>query len=224
MPSQRSKEPRSRALALTVAIGAALFACVAPFGAAAADSTSTPNLCIRLAGPEKGELRFVADERCRRSERLVRGVEGSGLGATAAGEEDEGGIELITGMSGLQPSRTGVTYMGPFLSRQSSSGEAEMQQPLPVGGVVSNLLVKIANAPGGGSWTYTIHRGGDGRSGALRCTIRGFEGPSSKSCSSHGTIRFAPGDLLSLEVDPGGGASQPRKSGPIRWGVTLRPS
>lgn len=224
MVSQRPKKPRVRSLASAIGISSALFACVVLTGSAAAESTSMLDLCIRLAGPEKGELRFVADERCKRSERLVRGTEGRGLGSVVGDEGEESGIRLITGVSGLQPSRADITYMGPLLPRQSSRAEAEMQQPLPIGGVVSNLLVKIANAPGAGSWTYTVHRNGDGQSGALRCTISGSEGPDGRSCSSHGTIQFAPGDLLSLEVDPGEGGERPRKSGPIRWGVTLQPS
>lgn len=224
MASQRSKKPRFRSLAPAVVLCGAFLVWAAPSSSASADPTSTLDLCIRLAGPEKGDMRFVADERCRRSERLVRGIEGREAGSTDA-EAGEGAMGLIAGTSGLQPSRTGTTYMGPFLTWHSSGVEAQAQQPLPVGGVVSNLLVKIANPPGnGGSWTYTIRKDGDGQSGALRCTIAGSEGPASRSCSSHGTIRFAPGDLLSLEVDPGDGAGQLRKSGPIRWGVTLQPS
>ena len=121
-------------------------------------------------------------------------------------------------LSGFSTSKAGSSslssYLGAFLTSQSTTTESSVQQIVPVGGTIANLNVKIGtNAGSSNSWTFTVRK--NGVSTGVTCSV---SGSSATTCASATTVAFVAGDLISLQATPSGG---PNDWGSIRWGVTL---
>jgi hypothetical protein len=116
-------------------------------------------------------------------------------------------------------SNVNSSYLGPFLTTQSTETEANVRQVVPVAGTLGNLAVNLGTAPGGASWTFTIRKttGGTTTSTAITCKVEG--GGANTTCSDavH-TAAFAAGDLIAIQATP---ASGPAAWGSLRWAVTL---
>ena len=107
------------------------------------------------------------------------------------------------------------TYLGPYLTTQSTTTEGNVQQIMPVAGTISNLVVSIGTAPGvGKKWDFTIHKNGLATAPLVTCKIEGI----AKSCTSTGSATFAAGDLISLGANP---ENTPSKWGSARWSLSF---
>ncbi len=96
----------------------------------------------------------------------------------------------------------------PMFHGDASPDVTEVEQVIPLGGYVSELNVRISDAPRNGEWKFTIV-GGSG--GPLACTIAG----AATSCSVSGpTVGFSPGDRLALQADPN---FSPKGGVHVRW-------
>ncbi len=96
----------------------------------------------------------------------------------------------------------------PMFHGDASTDLIEVEQVIPLGGYVSELNVRVSDAPRNGEWTFTIV-GGSG--GPLSCTIAG----AATSCSVSGpATEFAPGGLLALRADPD---FSPKGGVHVRW-------
>jgi hypothetical protein len=128
---------------------------------------------------------------------------------------------LVSGLAtSSAASNVDPTFLGPFPGSSSSWIESDVQQVVPVGGIVSNLFVDLGDAPGvERGWTFTIRRQsevGGAQSTAVTCQISGAE---ATACDSGvASVLFAAGDLLSLEVIPAG---EPDAWVSARWSVSL---
>jgi hypothetical protein len=94
-----------------------------------------------------------------------------------------------------------------------NANQANVAIPLPIGGVISNLRVRINGTPGNGnSYTFTVVRNGT--------AITGFTCPmtdSTTTCTDTDTTTWAAGDTISLQSVPN---SNP--TGRIAvWSVTI---
>jgi hypothetical protein len=206
---------------------------------AAGMTPSTVNLCITKAGPEKGTVRFVSTNRCRRGEIFVHVVTASATQGVMgvqeesnpwgeSGEEapsgEEGAIAdsfLVAGMTTGDASQSVPNYVGPFMGFSPTPTELNAQQPMPFAGKVANFGFKVDVPPGSGnSYTMTVRKNGVAASPAISCKIEGT-GSSNTSCLDHAhSLSFAAGDLLSVQIVPRG---NPDRWGGARWSATLNP-
>ena len=101
----------------------------------------------------------------------------------------------------------------PMFHGDANTDIAEVEQMMPVDADVSDLYVRVSDAPRNGEWKFTIVGGGGSE---LSCTISG----AGTSCSSaddgtNGAATFTGGtDLLALKADPD---FSPKGGVHVRW-------
>jgi hypothetical protein len=99
---------------------------------------------------------------------------------------------------------------GAFGVQTSSS---TVQMPIPLGGVVNNLQVRLSGNPGNGrQYTFTVLR--NGVASGLTCTV---SGSSATSCSDTDSTVWAAGDTIALQSVP---TSTPT-SRTVTWSVSV---
>jgi hypothetical protein len=96
-----------------------------------------------------------------------------------------------------------------------SGTESNVETPLPIGGTLSDLQVRVTTAPGvGASWTFTADINGTGT--ALFCSIAG----AATTCSDSSAVTVVQGDTLDLDATPFSAPSVPTT---VTWSVTVTP-
>lgn len=240
MNALRLASPRTRRalLSLAVCLAFVVFAAIAGSSSAAAQATSTINICIAKAGPEKGTVRFVSTQRCRRGEAFVQvftasasegvmGVQEEGAQGDEAAEAGFSGEDpiadsfLVAGMTTGDAPRSGTSYLGPFIGLAPTPTELSAQQPMPFAGEISNFGFKIDVPPGAGSsYTMTVRKNGAAGGSAIACKIEGAGSGNTSCLDTAHSLSFAAGDLLSVQVVPKG---SPVRWGGARWSATLTP-
>lgn len=92
---------------------------------------------------------------------------------------------------------------------------SSVYMPLPVGGTLKNLQVRLSGNPGSGkSYTFTVMNGSNAT--ALTCTVAGS---SATTCTGSGTVVLDAGDAISLRSQPN---SKPSKRS-VAWSLLIEP-
>lgn len=112
-------------------------------------------------------------------------------------------------MSGLSSLDGG--FVGMFTA-DARDDEIQVQQMMPVAGIMTNLYVMVDRAPSSMSWEFTVRKNG-GDETALQCTIPA-ESPVSWCSDTTGSVSFAAGDLVSIRY-AGSGVIPPVQS--MQW-------
>lgn len=135
-----------------------------------------------------------------------------------------GGLVLVMGNSNGQSLATNNTrYVG--VAQPPSTNQATVAFPIPVGGTLSNLQVRLSGSPNNGSgtqtYTFTLMRNG-AQIGAIACSIQ----ETADSCSSAGTLSVTAGQTLSLRSAPsrsGGMGTNWPTARSVTWSFAITP-
>jgi hypothetical protein len=110
-------------------------------------------------------------------------------------------------------------YLGGVDSVNASTVEAEAQSPIPLGGTISKLYIRLnaAAGPGATSYTFTVRK--NGADTGVTCTATG----AATSCTDlTNNAVFVAGDLLSISVVPS--ATDPTDHLDVRWAAVFTPN
>ena len=146
----------------------------------------------------------------------VMGPAGPTGPAGPQGQKGDPGIGFtIVGGGGEHndPLKTHQIVYFPMFHGDASRDLDEVEQVIPVGGVVSKLHVRISDSPRKGQWAFEIMKADAGT--GLRCIISGPDTDCSDLVSSMG---FAAGDLIALRADPD---FSPKGGVHVRWTAQL---
>jgi hypothetical protein len=130
----------------------------------------------------------------------IQGETGPEGVAGATGATGSTGSMIFGGGSGTSNlSNTASNFMpaGAFGVQTTS---APVQIPIPLGGVVNNLQVRLSGNPANGrSYTFTVLR--NGVASGLTCTV---SGSSATSCTDTDATVWSAGDTIALQSTPSG--------------------
>jgi hypothetical protein len=198
---------RARGLAPAVAVASLLL--IAPGTALAhlnqpdQGDTSIVHACVQKSGAVK--IIDGATQDCKKNETRAHwplvGPQGPPGPPGTPGLGGEPGVGILGGSTGSALlSGTQDQFVGVF-SAGRSHDQADVQLPIPTGGIFSNFYVFLSGAPGSGrSWTFVVRNGGTDT--AVTCTIQDL----ATSCSDLANSGvFAAGDLFSIRVIGSGG-------------------
>jgi hypothetical protein len=123
-------------------------------------------------------------------------------------------IFLGGGSGAASLNQSQATLYMPAGSLSTSATQANVAVPLPVGGTITNLQVRLSGVAGAGnSYTFTAYRNGAAVA-TLTCSV---SGDTATSCSDTDDTVWNAGDTISLQAIPFSNPSG--RTG--TWSITL---
>ena len=126
---------------------------------------------------------------------------------------------IIGGGTGSANLSGGAVRFVPTFHSDVQATEGMLDQAMPIGGILSDLYVRLEGSPGGStSYTFTIRKGG--LDTGLTCTISGSATSCSDTDPAH-AVTFSAGDLISVRAVPSAANPTARS---MRWTAKFAPN